>query len=328
MRLLIFGSTLQEQNIVKEYLDESGLEVEFTEGILDIYSISKVKGFEAVWIMTNSQIGEKEAKVLKEHGVKYIVTRSTGYDHLDLAALKTHGIKAANVPSYSPNAISEYTILLLLMALRKMKRTQSMVKNLDYGVNGICGREIRMLTIGVVGTGTIGSLTVQALHGFGAKVVAHSRTEREELSQLVEYVSLEELYRKADVIILHCPLQESNYHMINRESIQKCKDGVVIINTSRGGLVDCDAILEGIDAGKISSFALDVYENEDELIRNSYTLETHPDKKFVKLCEREEVVYTPHTSFYTDQAVKEIIKISIDNAKEYVKNDFCMNELT
>lgn len=329
MKMLIFGASREEQSIILEIQQCMQLEkVVFEEGILEYRNIEKVQDYDAIWIMTNSVIGEREAKRLKEYGVKYIISRATGIDHLDVEALRRYGIRAANVPSYSPNAISEHTIMLLLMALRNMKKNQHMVEKLDYRIQGLCGREIRKQTIGVVGSGRIGQLTIAALNGLDVKVLVHSRTERPEIAKLATYVSMDELYRYSDVIILHCPLTKENYHMICEDSLSMCKEKMVLINTARGGLVDGEAVLRNLKSGKIESFAMDVYEGEDDFIRTTCDAKTHPNATFLELCSREDVIYTAHVGFLTDQARYEIIRISMENAEEYEKTGTCSNEIT
>lgn len=328
MRLLMFGMTQEEKELALEYKKVSpGLTLEFMDGILELSNMDCVKGFDGVSILTNSQIGYEEAQQLHANGIKYVTTRSTGADHLDKTALRHFGIKAANVPSYSPNAISEHTILLFLAALRNLKRSLSMTEHLDYGIDGLRGREIRMMTVGVIGAGRIGALTVKALNGLGAKVLVHALHKREDVSEIADYVTLEELFEKSDAILLHCPLTEENYHMINEEALSKCKDNLVLVNTARGGLVDGAAVLQALESGKIQSFAMDVYETENSFVRKSFEKQEFPDPLFTKLCGREDVIYTSHIGFLTDQACKEMIKITMENIEEYRSRNNCKNEV-
>ena len=176
MKLLIYGMTEDEKKTLAEIRQQVDVEeIAFADGIFTKDRIAEVDGFRAIWIMTNSMIGEEEARLLSEHGVRYIVSRAAGIDHLDLEALRKYGIKAANVPSYSPNAISEHTMMLLLNALRHMRRSEAMVARRDFGIAGLCGREIRTMTIGVIGAGRIGTLTIKVLVALGAKVLVHAR---------------------------------------------------------------------------------------------------------------------------------------------------------
>ena len=241
--------------------------------------------------------------------------------------MKKYGIKAANVPSYSPGSVSEHAMTLLLMLLRRMKRNQKMVRDCNYKVDGIRGRELRSMTAGVFGSGKIGALTIQALAGFGCQVLVCDPFEKEEIKEIAEYVTRETLLKNSDVILIHCPLDENNYHLISEKSLQQCKDGVVIVNTARGGLVDAEAVLHGIETGKISGFAFDVYEGEDSIVRNDFEGAYPPDPVFEKLCEKDNVIYTAHISFYTDEAVEALVRISTENIEEFFKTGRCKNEI-
>lgn len=212
MKLLIYGMTEDEKKILAEIRQQVDVEeIAFADGIFTKDRIAEVDGFRAIWIMTNSMIGEEEARLLSEHGVRYIVSRAAGIDHLDLEALRKYGIKAANVPSYSPNAISEHTLMLLLNALRHMRRSEAMVARRDFGIAGLCGREIRTMTIGVIGAGRIGTLTIKALAALGAKVLVHARHVHLDLVGIATQVSLSEIWERSDAIVLHCPPYKRKY---------------------------------------------------------------------------------------------------------------------
>ncbi len=329
MKLLIFGATKDEQQIILTLNERSRLEViDFADGVFSLERLREVQGYDAISVLSNSSIGEEEAKALSETGIRYILSRAAGTDHLNVKALAQYGIKAANVPAYSPHAISEHTILLFLSVLRKMKRNQHMIARRNFGVDGICGREIRMMTVGVVGSGRIGSLTIKALNGLGAKVLVNAPFVNPEVEGIASYVSLEELFSESDAILLHCPLTEDNYHMIGRETLEKCKDGVVLVNTARGGLVDAGSVLEALKKGKVSAFAMDVYEGEDDFVRLNFQGRAVPDAVLEELLDREDVIYTAHVSFLTDHALYEIMRISLENAVEYDNKGFCQNEVT
>lgn len=313
MKLLIYGMTEDEKKILAEIRQQVDVEeIAFADGIFTKDRIAEVDGFRAIWIMTNSMIGEEEARLLSEHGVRYIVSRAAGIDHLDLEALRKYGIKAANVPSYSPNAISEHTLMLLLNALRHMRRSEAMVARRDFGIAGLCGREIRTMTIGVI----------------GAKVLVHARHVHLDLVGIATQVSLSEIWERSDAIVLHCPLTKENTHLIGKETLEQCKPGVVVVNTARGGLVDGKAMLDALKKGKVSAFAMDVYETEDDFVRVDFQGKPTGDPVFEELLAREEVIYTSHISFLTDRALYEIMRISLENASEYEKNGICHNEVT
>lgn len=272
---------------------------------------------------------EKEAFFHKiaDCGVKYICCCCAGFDHLDLAAMKRYGLKGANVPYYSPNAISEHTVLLVLAALRNF-RTQIMhVEECNYQYAGLRGREIRNMTIGIVGAGRIGAVTIQCLGGFGPRqIYAYDPYPNANLQDKVVFTSLEELYARCDVVIYHAIYNEANHHMVNKETIKMMKDGVILVNASRGGLFDAEAVLEGIESGKIGGACLDVIEGEDAL-KNQAAFDKCPIQILDKLLRHPNVIYTPHTAFYTDEADRNLAEGTIENLLSYEATGACALEL-
>ncbi len=327
MKITFFGMTPWE----KEQLEQMdfGVEAEYAyiDDVLNQETIAQVEGSQAVSILSNSVIDEQMAAKLKNMGVTFVTNRGTGVDHIDAKAIAAQGMDAANVPGYSPESISENTILLLLSLLRKMKRNQSMIRSCNYKVDGIRGKVLRNMTVGVLGSGKIGAITIQILAGFGCKVLVNDVYEKEEVKKYATYVSREELFSNADVVILHCPLLESTYHLINEETLSLFKDGAILVNTARGGLMDAEAVLEALRSGKLSAMAFDVYEGEDDIVRKDFKGVYPPDPVFRELCEREDVIYTAHISFFTDEAAKEMIKISTENVVEYFAKGSCRNSI-
>lgn len=327
MNIIIFGAEKYERETIKKAFECSEIDIiHFEEGILSLNNIDVVKGFQIVWIITNSIIGEMEAEKLEQYGVKYIVTKSAGVDHLDKEALRKHNILAANVPEYSPEAISEHTILLLLAAVRKLKRSIMMAENDDFTLSGLLGKEIADMTIGVIGYGNIGKKTVEILKAFGANILVNTPHEKKFKSQQVKYATISELYKFSDAIILHCPVNKQNYHMINRRTISQMKDKVIIINTARGSLIDHIDLLECLKDGKIGAAALDVYEYEDKFVRTKNSF--YKDDVFWKIIKMDNVIYTSHIAFYTKEAIEALRNITIKNVLEYAKTGKCINEIT
>lgn len=268
-------------------------------------------GYDAVSIITTKVDGELVEK-FHELGVRMISTRTIGYDHVDLKRARELGVHVGNA-TYSPNCVADYAVMLMLMSIRKMKRIMQRAEINDFSLQGIQGRELPNFTVGVIGTGRIGQAVLRNLSGFGCKLYAHDLYENETAKKYAEYVPLEELYEKCDLISLHMPLTEDNFHMINEESIGKMRDGVVLINTARGGLIDTRALIDGIERGKIGSVGLDVIENEFGMYyfdrksdildkRDLYILRGYPN-----------VIVTPHMAFYTDQAISDMVKHSLQS---------------
>ncbi len=327
MKILIFGTESEEQDEIRKYLCAHGIEhVEFADGVLNMDTIPFTRGYEIVWLITNSIIGEKEAEALAKSGVRYIVTRSTGIDHLSVTALRKHGICASNVPKYSTGAVSEHTMLLMLALLRKLKCSMKNTDGGNFTLEKVMGKELSALTVGVIGCGKIAISTIRMLSGFQCKILVSTPHEKEEVKNMVTFTDSDTLLRESDVILLHCPLKKENYHIINEESIRTMKEGAILVNTARGGLVDSKAVLNALKVGKLSGYGFDVYENEDDFIRTKNP--EYQDKIFWELCGRDDVIYTSHIAFYTDQAIKALNEKTMENVLSYALHGCCENEIT
>lgn len=334
MKVMVFCATDDEKVLYEKY-SNSRLELSYTKEALtfdnaDMY----LRGMQAIIILTRCIINEHMASILKKNGIKYVITRSAGYDHIDVKSLNINGIKVANVPRYSPNAISEYVCMMVLMLLRNERRQLKYIENGDFSLREVRGRELKNLCVGVVGTGRIGACTVKLLHGFTSNILSYDLYENEEISHITQYVSLDELYRKSDIIIYHCPLTSKNYHMVDKNAINNMKDGVILINPARGGLWDFEAIEAGISGGKIQSASSDVYENEKEYLRKTNGLseewikESPSNAAFYRLLQNDKFIYSAHTAFYTDTAIENMIETAISNICEYNENNTCSNEIS
>ena len=327
MKIAVYGMTPWEQEELKKLPLREAPEYVFVDDILREKTLKYVEGCQAVSILSNSVIDDKMAASLKEMGVSFVTTRSTGIDHIHKDAVKKYGLGAANVPSYSPASISEHTILLILSLLRKMKRNQEMVRACNYRIDGIRGKELGAMTVGVMGSGRIGAITIRILAGFGCRVLVCDPYESEAVKQYGTYVSKEELCKQADLIVLHCPLMESTYHVVDRDFLAGCKDGAILVNTARGGLMDAAAVLDSLKSGKLSAFAFDVYEGEDDIVRKDFKGRYPDDPVFTELCQMENVVYTAHVSFFTDEAARELVRISTENAVDFLLDGSTKNSI-
>lgn len=243
-------------------------------------------------------------------GIKMISTRTVGYDHVDLEAAKEFGVQVSNA-TYTAECVADYTIMLMLMAIRKMKRIMERASINDFTLQGIQGRLLSSFTVGIIGTGKIGRQVIKFLSGFGCKVYAHDLYESDEVRQYAEYTDLETIYRECDMISLHMPLTEENFHMINRDTIAQMRDGVVIINTARGGLIDSMALIEGIESGKVGAAGLDVVENEFAMYYYDRKFDVLGNRELSILRDFPNVVVTPHMAFYTDQSISDMVRHSL-----------------
>lgn len=264
---------------------------------------------EGVSVIT-TPITEDLIRAWKERGVKHISTRTIGFDHIDVEAARRLGMKVSNV-TYSTGSVADYAVMLLLMALRRMKSIIKRAEGMDYSLNGNIGREIGSLTVGVVGTGKIGTHVLRNLSGFGCSLLAYDPYENEEAKKYASYCTLEELFAKSDVITFHTPATKSSYHMVNEETLRQMKDGVVIVNTARGSIIDTPAFLDALESGKVGAAALDVIENELGIFYGDYKYQVVGHREMSILKDLPNVLMLPHMAFYTENAVSDMVEHSI-----------------
>lgn len=299
-----------EKELFLKYGKELGIELTLCPDAPDKENAALAKGSECIDIITSRVPGEL-LKIFASYGVRYVVTRTIGYDHIDVAAAKELGITVANAP-YGPNGVADYAVMLILMTIRRMKSIINRTRVQDYTLKGLTGRELKDLTVGIIGTGRIGRTVLADLSGFGCKLLAYDVCENEEVKEKgISYVSLDELWRQADVISLHAPLTEDSRHLINKDTIAKMKDGVVIINTARGGLIDTEALIQGIESGKIGGAGLDVVENEFGLYYYDHKEDILSNRELSVLRGFPNVTVSHHMAFYTDEYVETVVRDSL-----------------
>lgn len=309
MKLAVFSYRNDETEYFSKFVKKYNIDAVYTSEAPTLENIEFVIGCDCISIITTKVDSELLDK-LKELGVKFISTRTIGYDHIDIDYAHKIEIGVGNV-TYSPNSVAEYTVMLILMANRKVKHILERSIGQDYSLKGIQGKELRKQTIGVIGTGRIGETVIKNLSGFGAKIIAYDLYEKESVKELATYVSIDTLLRESDVITMHTPLTTENYHLINQENIAKMKQDVVIINTARGALIDTPALIDAIERGKIGAAALDVIENETEIFYNDFKYTPISNRELAVLKAFPNVTVMPHTAFYTDQAVSDMVENSI-----------------
>ena len=327
MRAKIFSARMSEKNLFLQEAEGKGIDLDFEEAPFSSETIEKAQGYDAIVIASITKIDQATMEKVGKAGVRYIVCKATGYSGIDVAAARKAGIRFSNIPSYSPSAISESTILLLLNILRKYKLTQHLVEKQDFRITSLLGRELRDMTVGIVGTGSIGRMTAETIEGFGAKVLAYNRHKKSYLKPSVEQVSLEELYSRSDAIIFHCPYTGENYHMVNRETLRTMRDQVILVNTARGELFDWESVLEGLNEGKIGGLGFDVFEDEAFMMRKNLEGQTIHHPTFTALLARENVVFTPHIAFYTDTAIENMAKYTVNNLYQYKTKGVCQYDI-
>ena len=296
---------------------ESGIKIICCPDAPDLTNVHLAKGSEAINIITSKMTRELIAAFSKI-GVKYIATRTIGYDHIDREACEEFGIHISNAP-YAPNGVADYTVMLILMAVRKAKRIMRRGELQDYSLAGNLGREMRDLTIGVIGTGNIGKTVVENLSGFGCKILAYDLYESKDIQDIATYVNLNKLIQESDVITFHVPLTDDNFHMINDKTISKMKDDVILVNTARGGLIDTEALLQGLESGKIGGVALDVVEDEFGLYYYDHKNDVLKNRSIGILRAMPNVIVTHHMAFYTDNCTKSVIEDSVKSCMLFME---------
>lgn len=318
MQVTIYNCrAFDEKELFIEYAKEIGVELVLCGDAPDLDNVSLCRGSRCVDVIT-SKIDEPLIRAFHENGIEYISTRTIGYDHIDIEAAKAYGIKVGNAP-YGPSGVADYTVMLILMSIRKMSAILGRTRLQDYTLAGLNGRELKDLTVGVIGTGRIGATVIRDLSGFGCRILAHDLYEKEEVRQYADYVSLEQIWKEADVITLHTPLTQDNYHLIDKDSIAQMKDGVVIVNTARGALIDSDALIEAVEDGKIGAAGLDVVENEFGLYYYDHKSDILKNRELAMLRSFPNVTVSHHMAFYTRNYVETVVKDSLMSCKCYME---------
>jgi Lactate dehydrogenase and related dehydrogenases len=309
MKIFVYSCRSDEAGYFETFGEKYGAELTLCKGAPTLETAELAKGFECISIIT-SKIDAALLKKFYEVGVRYISTRTIGFDHIDIKSADALGMQVGNI-TYSPGSVAEYTVMLILMALRKAKAILQRSNVQDYSLRGVQGRELHNLTVGVIGTGRIGRTVIRNLSGFGCSLLAYDLYPDEETKRYAEYVPLEQLFAQSDVITMHVPAAKDNFHLVNKDTIAKMKDGVILINTARGSLIDTQDFIDGVESGKIGGAALDVVEDEFGLYYNDLKCKVLKNRGLALLRSYPNVLVTPHTAFYTDQAVSDMVENSI-----------------
>ncbi|MCY1153512.1 MAG: 2-hydroxyacid dehydrogenase [Sphaerochaetaceae bacterium] len=298
-------------------------EIVYFESRLNAKNYFLVKGFEVVIAFVNDEINDKVINGMVDLGVKLLAMRSAGYNNVDIKCANERGLKVVRVPAYSPYAVAEHAMALILASVRKINHSYVRTREFNFSLNGLVGFDLHQKTIGVVGTGKIGKVFIQICKGFSMKVLAYDPYPSKDLD--VEYVDFKTLCRKSDIISFHCPLTKDTRHLVNKETIEIMKDGVVIVNTSRGALVDAEALLQGIRSRKVGSAALDVYEEEAGLFFEDQSEAVLDDDTLMLLISMPNVIVTSHQAFLTEEALKNIAQTTIDNIIAFENGEKLVN---
>ena len=296
-------------------------ELRFFEPHLNEETVSLAAGFEAVCVFVNDQMNAAVIATLESLGVRLIALRCAGYNNVDLSAAKKHGITVVRVPAYSPYAVAEHTIALMLALNRKLHRAYNRVREGNLALDGLVGFDMHGKIVGVIGTGQIGTVVAQILTGFGCPILAFDPFPNATCRSLgVRYVELNQLFAESDIITVHCPLTPENKHLINGQALEKMKNGVMLINTSRGALLDTIVITERLKSGRIGYLGLDVYEEEEDIFFEDRSGLILSDDVFARLLTFPNVIITGHQAFFTREALLNIAATTIDNITKFENN--------
>lgn len=318
MKILFYDTKSYDKDSFQETLkDFPGMEIEYTKSDLDPRTATLAEGFDAVCGFVSSDVSARTLSILHNKGIGLVLMRCAGFNNVDLDSARQYGIRVMRVPGYSPEAVAEHAMALALAANRRLYKAYNKVRENDFSLSGLMGFNFYQKTAGIIGTGKIGAAMCRICHGFGMKVIAYDVYENPSIRDFVEYVTLDELLSHSDVISLHCPLMDSTYHMINIDTIRKMKDGVILVNTSRGALVKTADLIEGIRMHKFAGVGLDVYEEETNNVFEDRSDEILEHSTTARLLSFPNVMITSHQGFFTKEALRAIAETTLQNASDY-----------
>ena len=327
MKILFYGAKDYDQQFFDKLAPQyPGVSIKFIEANIYEETASLAKGYDGICAFVNGDLGAPVVEELNRQGVRLILMRCAGYNNVDLDTAAKYGIKVLRVPGYSPEAVAEHAMALVLTANRHTHKAYIKCRENNFALNGLMGVNLYQKTAGIVGTGKIGLAMARICRGFGMKVIAYDLFPNKELDFL-EYVSLDELFRRSDLISLHCPLTEETHHLINEESIAKMKDGVILVNSSRGGLIRTDDLIAGIRDHKFFAVGLDVYEEETDFVYEDMSERILQSSTIQRLLSFPNVAMTSHQGFFTEEALTNIAETTLQNAVAFRDGKELKNEV-
>ncbi|MBQ2736854.1 MAG: 2-hydroxyacid dehydrogenase [Clostridia bacterium] len=328
MKIAFFDTKPYDKASFDKYGKEQGIEFKYYETKLNEDTVELASGYDGVCVFVNDTVNAAVIDRLCDLNVKLVALRCAGFNNVDMkhAFGRIHVVR---VPAYSPYAVAEHTMALLLTSIRRIHKAYIRTRDFNFSLAGMTGFDLHGKTVGIIGTGKIGRVFLDICRGFGMKVLAYDKFPVKELDNgdTVKYVSLDELFVNSDIISLHCPLTEDTYHLIDNEAIEKCKKGVVILNTSRGALIDAEALLAGIKSRKVGAACLDVYEEESEFFFEDFSGHILEDDTLARLISMPNVIVTSHQAFLTEEALSNIAQTTVSNIYDALVNGQCANEL-
>ncbi|MEN5015585.1 2-hydroxyacid dehydrogenase [Erwinia sp. Eh17-17] len=328
MKLAVYSTKQYDRKYLTQVNEDYGFELEFFDFLLNETTAKNAVGCEGVCIFVNDDGSRKVLEELAELGVKYIALRCAGFNNVDLDAARELGLQVVRVPAYSPEAVAEHAVGMMMTLNRRIHRAYQRTRDANFSLEGLIGFNMHGRTAGVIGTGKIGIAALRILKGFGMRLLAFDPYPSPQALELgAEYVDIKTLFRESDVITLHCPLTEDNHHLLDSGAFAQMKDGVMVINTSRGALIDSQAAIDALKQQKIGALGMDVYENERDLFFEDKSNDVIQDDIFRRLSACHNVLFTGHQAFLTAEALTSISQTTLENLRLLDKGEPCANVL-
>ncbi|SMB81351.1 D-lactate dehydrogenase [Pasteurella testudinis DSM 23072] len=329
MKVVVYSTKKYDKNYLELVNVKYGFELEFYDFLLNERTVKMAEGADAVCIFVNDVANRQVLKALSEQGVKFIALRCAGFNNVDLQAAKEFGLKVVRVPAYSPEAVAEHTVGLMLTLNRRINKAYNRTRDANFSLEGLIGFNMHGRTAGVIGSGKIGVAVMRILKGFGMNILTYDPFINPSAVELgAEYVDLDTLYAQSHVITLHCPATAENHHLLNKTAFAKMRDGVLIVNTSRGSLINTADALQALKTRKIRGLGIDVYENERDLFFEDKSNDVIQDDTFSLLAASHNVLMTGHQAFLTEEAITSIAEVTLHNIADLVRNIDSPNEVT
>ena len=327
-RIIFFDIKDYDREFFEKYGKNYNYEMSFFKSRLSLENVHLTKGYDVVCAFTNDDIGKETIDAMAENGVRLLAMRCAGFNNVSLKDIHNR-FKVVRVPAYSPHAIAEYTVGLILAVNRKINKAYVRTREGNFSINGLMGVDLYGKTAGIIGTGKIGQILIKILKGFDMKVIAYDLFPNQKVAEELgfEYVSLDELYANSDIISLNCPLTKDTQYMINRRSMLKMKDGVILVNTGRGQLIDSADLVEALKDKKVGAVALDVYEEEEDYFFEDKSTQVIEDDILGRLLSFYNVLITSHQAYFTKEAVEALTVTTLNNIKDFIEGKPLVNEV-
>jgi D-lactate dehydrogenase len=329
MKIAFFDTRSYDKKLFVQANKEFNYEIDFRDYKLNENTALTAHGYDVVCVFVNDVVNSEVIKILSECGVKLIALRCAGFNNVDLKAAGEAGIKVVRVPAYSPYAVAEHGVALLMALTRHIPQAYLRTKTANFNIEGLTGRDLFGLTAGILGTGKIGRIMADILKGFGMKIIAYDPFPNNDWAKEknIEYVGLDEIFQKSDVLSLHCPLTEETKHVVNHDRMKMMKHDAVIINTGRGALIDSKALVHALKHGHIGGIGMDVYEEESKYFFNDWSTDIMTDDVLARLLTFPNVIITGHQAFLTTNALKNLAETTLENIKSFAAGAELVNEV-